>query len=402
MTATGGKSASPSRPDGQEILWHLQSRKNEFVRFLRELTLAESPSHIPESQNRPREAIAERLESVGFHVQRLSGQRHGGNLYARPKSRRRFAPAQVLIGHYDTVWPLGTLDTMPFAVDGNMVRGPGVYDMKGGITQIIFALETLSHFDVAPSVTPIIFANSDEEIGSRESTRYIRRLARRSCRAFVLEPSLGREGKLKTARKGVGRFTVRIKGQAAHAGLDPEKGASAILELSHVVQALFALNNPGQGVTVNVGTIEGGLRPNVVAPESSAVADVRVRTQEDAERVTRAIYGLEPSVPGTSLQVEGGIGRPALEPTPRNRELWSLAKELSREVDLDLEEGLAGGGSDGNTTSLYTATLDGLGPVGDGAHAPHEFLYLDETLQRTALLALLLLAPTKPIERKSL
>ena len=169
-----------------------------------------------------------------------------------------------------------------------------------------------------------------------------------------------------------------------------------------MVQALFALNNPGQGVTVNVGTIEGGLRPNVVAPESSAVADVRVRTQEDAERVTRAIYGLEPSVPGTSLQVEGGIGRPALEPTPRNRELWSLAKELSREVDLDLEEGLAGGGSDGNTTSLYTATLDGLGPVGDGAHAPHEFLYLDETLQRTALLALLLLAPTKPIERRSL
>ncbi|MBT8409161.1 MAG: M20/M25/M40 family metallo-hydrolase, partial [Alphaproteobacteria bacterium] len=167
----------------------------------------------------------------------------------------------------------------------------------------------------------------------------------------------------------------------------------AILELSHVVQALFALNDAERGVTVNVGMIEGGLRPNVVAPQSGAVVDVRVRTRDDAESVTKAIHGLKPVVPGTSLEIEGAIGRPALEPTPRNRALWRIAKELSSELDLDLQEGLAGGGSDGNTTSLYTATLDGLGPVGDGAHAPHEFLYLDETLQRTALLALLLLAP---------
>ena len=286
---------------------------------------------------------------------------------------------------------------MPFEVDGNEVRGPGVYDMKGGITQIIFALEALGHFGLRPAVTPMVFANSDEEIGSRSSTRYIRWLAQCADRAFVLEPSLGRDGRLKTARKGVGRFTVRIRGQAAHAGLDPEKGASAILELSHVVQALFALNDPDKGVTVNVGMIEGGLRPNVVAPESGAIIDVRVATQEDADRVTQAIHGLQPSVPGTRLEIEGAIGRPALEPTPRNRALWSIAKDLSSELGLDLQEGLAGGGSDGNTTSQYTATLDGLGPVGDGAHAAHEFLYLDETLQRTALLALLLLVP--PSER---
>lgn len=150
---------------------------------------------------------------------------------------------------------------------------------------------------------------------------------------------------------------------------------------------------PSAGVTVNVGNIEGGLRPNVVAPESTAVVDVRVRTQRDAERIEKEIHGLTPSIPGTELQIEGRIGRPALEPTPRNRELWHLAKDLSYELGMDLGEGLAGGGSDGNTTSQYTATLDGLGPVGDGAHATHEFLYVDETLERTALLTLLLLAP---------
>ena len=215
-------------------------------------------------------------------------------------------------------------------------------------------------------------------------------------RVFVLEPSLGPDGRLKTGRKGIGRFTVKVKGKAAHAGLDPEQGASAILELAHVVQTLFALNDAEKGVTVNVGTIEGGLRPNVIAPESTAVVDVRVRTQADAERIEQAIHALAPSVPGTALEIDGRIGRPALERTPRNQSLWHLAKDLSGELNMDLGEGFAGGGSDGNTTSQYTATLDGLGPVGDGAHAPHEFLYVDETLERTALLTLLLLAP--PLE----
>ena len=390
---TAAPFAATERPGGDELLAHLRERSAEFTAFLEELTLAESPSSIPESQDKPRATISNRLRKMGFRTFPLTGRQHGGSLFARPNDRVRGMPGQLLVGHFDTVWPLGTLQEMPFEVDGNIVRGPGVYDMKGGITQIIFALETLTHFGLSPSVMPMIFANSDEEIGSRESTRHIRRLAQCSDRAFVLEPSLGRDGKLKTSRKGVGRFTVRIKGQAAHAGLDPEKGASAILELSHVVQALFALNDPEKGVTVNVGMIEGGLRPNVVAPESGAIIDVRVRTKEDADRVTQKIHGLIPSTPGTELAIEGAIGRPALEPTPRNRALWAIARDLSTEIGLDLQEGLAGGGSDGNTTSLYTATLDGLGPVGDGAHAAHEFLYLDETLQRTALLALLLLVP---------
>jgi glutamate carboxypeptidase len=389
--------ASLERPSGREILGHLIGRKGDFVGFLKQLTLAESPSVVSSAQEPVQRIIAERLRNLGFHTLAIAGQHHGGNLYARPEHRMRGAPSQLLLGHYDTVWPIGTLREMPFEVEDNVVRGPGVYDMKGGITQIVFALEAIRHFGLDPAIVPVVFANSDEEIGSRESTRHIRRLAARMNRVFVLEPSLGPDGRLKTARKGVGRFTVKVKGRAAHAGLDPEKGASAILELAHVVQALFALNDAERGVTVNVGTIEGGLRPNVVAPESTAVIDVRVRTQADAERIEQAIHGLEPSVPGVELEIDGRIGRPALEPTPRNRQLWHLAKGLADELEMDLGEGLAGGGSDGNTTSQVTATLDGLGPVGDGAHASHEFLYLDETLERTALLALLLLAPA--IER---
>ena len=385
------------RPGGDQILEFLTGRRDEFVGFLEQLTLAESPSVVPETQDKVRSIIADRLDGLGFHTLKLSGQHNGGNLFARPCDRVPDRPAQLLLGHYDTVWPLGTLDDMPFSVDGNIVRGPGVYDMKGGITQIIFALEAISHFGLQPCVAPIVFANSDEEIGSRESTRHISRLARMMNRVFVLEPSLGPDGRLKTARKGVGRFTVKVKGKAAHAGLDPTRGASAILELSHVVQALFALNDHDAGTTVNVGNIEGGLRPNVIAPQSTAIVDVRVQTRADADRIEKVIHGLKASVPGTELEIDGRIGRPALEPTPRNRKLWHLAEELSGElVGLDLKEGLAGGGSDGNTTSLYTATLDGLGPVGDGAHAPHEFLYVEETLERTALLALLLLAP--PLE----
>jgi len=381
------------RPTSAEILDYVVGRRDAFVAFLEELTLAESPSVVPAVQDNMRRIIADRLTPLGFRTFPIAGKNHGGNLYARPENRLQGARLQLLLGHYDTVWPIGTLKDMPFAVEDNIVRGPGVYDMKGGITQIIFALEAIAHFGVTPEVTPVVFANSDEEIGSRESTRHISRLATRMNRVFVLEPSLGPDGRLKTARKGIGRFTVKVKGRAAHAGLDPEQGTSAILELSHVVQALFALNDAERGVTVNVGTIEGGLRPNVVAPESTAVVDVRVRTQTDAERIEQAIRGLTPSVPGAVLEIDGRIGRPALEPTARNRELWHLAKDLATELGMNLGEGLAGGGSDGNTTSQFTATLDGLGPVGDGAHASHEFLYLDETLARTALLTLLLLAP---------
>lgn len=273
------------------------------------------------------------------------------------------------------------------------MRGPGIYDMKAGLVEIIFALKALQALDLQPEIVPIIFINSDEEIGSRESTRYVRRLAQLVDRALVLEPSLGLTGKIKTARKGVGSFTIKVSGKAAHAGLDPGAGASAILELSHVIQKLFALNNPDKGISVNVGVIDGGTRANVVAPESSAVIDVRVENQADGLRIENAIQALQPVDANVNLKIEGGIGRPPMERTPANRKLWKVATNLASSLDINLEQGFAGGGSDGNTTSQYTATLDGLGAVGDGAHAAHEFIYTDQLPQRCALLTLLLLAP---------
>jgi len=376
-----------------QVMGYIESRRDFAVGLLRRMTESESPSTEPAAQVEIRELIAAELEKLGMRCRRLRGRSSGGMLFAIPAGRVRGRPGQLILGHYDTVWPLGTLETMPFKLEGERISGPGVYDMKGGIVQAILALESLARFESDPPVTPLVFVNSDEEIGSRDSRRIIESLARRVQRAFVLEPSLGSAGHLKTARKGIGRFTVTVKGKAAHAGLDPGGGASAILELSHVIQSLFALNDPDRGVTVNVGTIDGGLRPNVVAPASRAVADVRVATHADAERIERAILGLEAATPGTELSVEGAFGRPPLEPTPANQALWGRARELGVDLGMRLDEALAGGGSDGNTTSLYTATLDGLGPVGDGAHATHEHLNLGLTLQRAALLALLLMEP---------
>jgi glutamate carboxypeptidase len=384
---------NPERPPAaSDMLHYLQGQRERMIRLLEHMTRAESPSDEPGSQNRIRAIIAAELERLNFRVHRIPGRRSGGMLYGCRATRVRGIKAQLLLGHYDTVWPLGTLDNMPFEVSGDIIRGPGVYDMKGGIVQALLALQTLEHFRITPRVSPAIFLNSDEEIGSRESGRYISALAPHMDRVFVLEPSLGTEGLLKTARKGIGRFTVTVEGEAAHAGLDPGAGASAILELSHVIQALFALNDFDKGITVNVGTIDGGLRPNVVAPKSQAVVDVRVVTKTDADAIKASILSIEPATPGTSLTIEGDFGRPAMERTPANQQLWRLALRLGAELGLELEQGLAGGGSDGNTTSLYTSTLDGMGPVGDGAHARHEHLHIGKTLERAALLSMLLIA----------
>ena len=381
------------RPAAKDVLEHLLGKQEDLISLLRRMTEAESPSDVPGAQHEIREIIAIRLERLGYSVKRIPGTVSGGMLHARPANRRHDQPAQLVLGHYDTVWPLGTLDEMPFEHDQDVVRGPGVYDMKGGVAQAILAIGALKDFGFEPAVTPHIFLNSDEEIGSRESRRYIESLAPHMNRVLVLEPSLGPAGMLKTARKGIGRFTVTVQGEAAHAGLDPGAGASAILELSHVIQALFALNDLDRGITVNVGTIDGGLRPNVVAPKSTAVVDVRVESQADADQIEAEIRNLEPAIEGTSLLIDGGFGRPAMERTTANRGLWQLACRLADELGLELEQGLAGGGSDGNFTSQHTATLDGLGAVGDGAHARHEHLRLGPTLERAALLALLLMAP---------
>jgi glutamate carboxypeptidase len=368
-------------------------QKDALVELLQGLVEAESPSAHPESHDSIRRILSVALMDVGYAV-REPGIRGGArHIFARPATRPRDRGSQLLLGHFDTVWPIGTLDQRPFAVNGNTVRGPGVFDMKGGLAQIILALRAIRELGLEPPLTPVVLVNADEEIGSRTSSSYIRMLARRAERAFVLEPAMGANGDLKTERKGIGRFTVTVFGKAAHAGLDPEGGASAILELSHVIQALFALNDPDKGITVNVGTVDGGIQPNVIAPHGTAVVDVRVPTVESGKAIERAIHAIEPTTPGVRLHIEGRIGRPSMEATPRNIALWRKAKELGGELGLELRPARAGGGSDGNTTSQYTATIDGLGPVGDGAHAEHEHLFIDKTLERAALLTLLLLSP---------
>ena len=379
-----------------QVLEHVRSQQALLVELLRELTVAESPSKHPNIHDQVRTSLLAMFSDIDFHIHEAGmpdGPRH---LYARPIHRNRHTPLQLIVGHYDTVWPVGTLADRPFTVEENVIRGPGVFDMKGGIVQLLLALRTIRNLRLDVPVMPVVFINSDEEIGSRSSTRFIRMLARRSNRALVLEPAMGDEGIIKTERKGIGRFTVTVYGKAAHAGLDPEAGASAILELSHVIQKLFALNDPDAGITVNVGTIDGGIQPNVIAPHSTCVIDVRVPTVADGNAIHDAIHSLRPETEGVRLRIEGAIGRPSMEATPRNQALWAHAKQLGSELGLDLSSARAGGGSDGNTTSQFTATLDGLGPVGDGAHAAHEFLYIDKTLERAALLTLLLISPPLP------
>jgi glutamate carboxypeptidase len=265
--------------------------------------------------------------------------------------------------------------------------------MKAGLTQMVYALQTLNKLKLTPKLAPVVLVNSDEETGSLDSRSHIRRFACQSSRVYVLEPSLGPTGKLKTARKGVGEFTITIRGRAAHAGLEPETGASAILELSFVIQKLHDLHNPGRGITINVGIVRGGQRVNIVAPECRAQVDVRAKTRREAKRIEQLILGLRPVTQGVTLQIDGAMDRPPMEQTPRNRRLWEIAREMAARMNLTLEEGSSGGASDGNFTSETTATLDGLGAVGDGAHAPHEFIYVDKLLERTALLVHLLLAP---------
>lgn len=377
----------------KQLLEYLNDKRGDMLAFLGRLVLAESPSSVPESQAHVQSILLEALQALDYEVQIIQGKKTGGHLLARTQQFGPLAPEQLLLGHCDTVWPLGTLKQMPFETDGEIVRGPGVYDMKGGLTQMLFALQALRDLQLKPNIAPVIFINSDEEIGSLESDQHISKLAQQAKRAFVLEPALGLTGRLKTARKGVGHFEIMITGIAAHAGLDPDKGASAILELSHQIQQLYSLNDRERGISVNVGTVTGGLRSNVVAPSSSASIDVRVPNQNEANRMESAIYELRPITPGVSIEIRGKIGRPPLERTVSNRRLWNLALKIGREINIHLEEGIAGGASDGNITSQFTATLDGLGAVGDGAHAAHEFVFLEKMSERAALLAMLLLAP---------
>ena len=378
-----------------ELLAWLRAREGEMAQLLKALALAESPSLARSSLREALELLAAELRAVGYLPTRVRAFDGGGDhLYARPLERARRAPRQLVVGHVDTVWPLGTVAAMTPRIEDGRLYGPGVYDMKGGLVQLVFALRALDALGLEATVTPVLLVTSDEEVGSGDSVRWIRMLARGSVRAFVLEPPAGSKGQLKTRRKGVGRFRLTVHGRAAHAGSSPEEGISAILELARQVERLFALNDPDRGITVNVGTIDGGLRPNVVAPEATAMVDVRAPTREAAERVERKIRAPGPLPRGLDVALDGGFRRPPMVATPGNRKLSRRARILGARLGLDVgEAGLVGGASDANYTSELTPTLDGLGALGDGAHAADEHVVVRALPERAALLALLLLEP---------
>lgn len=374
------------------LLSYLTDHTDDMVALLSALVVAESPSAVPEAQAAPQALLTAALEGLGYHVEHTPGRKTGGYLLAEPPDVVT-RPRQLLLGHCDTVWPIGTLATMPLVIEDGHMRGPGVFDMKAGLVQGILALRALHELGLTPPLAPVFLINSDEEIGSFESQAVIEAEARRAARALILEPASGPRGQLKTARKGVGGFEIVVHGVAAHAGLEPEKGVSAILGMAQIVPALFALSDLSRGLTVNVGVIHGGLQSNVIAPECRAEVDVRITSTADAEQVEAAIRALAPSLPGTRVTITGGFDRPPLERTAANQALWRLAERLGAEFGWRLEQCAVGGGSDGNYTSIHTATLDGLGPVGDGAHATHEHIVVAELPRRSALLARLLMEP---------
>lgn len=376
-----------------KIVEFLTDHRGEATEFLKRLVRAESPSTDPQSQKAVFGMLSDAFVEIGLRATLISGRKTGGCLFGVPKIRNKGKSTQLLLGHCDTVWPTGMIAKMPLEIDNQIMRGPGVYDMKAGLMQIVFAVKALRYLRLNPVLTPVVFITSDEEIGGHESQRLIERLSKHVERSFVLEPSLEPSGKLKTARKGISNFQITIHGTAAHAGIAPHEGASVMPVLSDVIQKLYALNDWDKGITVNVGTVNGGIRSNVIAANCEVTVDVRVLTHQDAEFVEESILNIKPAAPGTRLEITRTRSRLPMEPTPRNQLLWDRARDLGRKIGLELEEGVSGGASDGNITSLFTATLDGLGAVGDGAHATHEYINIEKTMQRCALLALLLMEP---------
>jgi glutamate carboxypeptidase len=295
------------------------------------------------------------------------------------------------LGHIDTVWPVGTLKTMPFRREGGRLWGPGVFDMKGGLAFFIKAMRALRDLDMAVKRPVRMWLAPDEETGSDASRAMTEKHALAHSVVMVMEPALGAAGNLKTARKGVGVYTIKAHGIASHAGVDFAAGASAITEIARQIVRISSFCDLGKGLTLNPGTVSGGGRHNVVADLAMAEIDVRVRRVRDFTALDRRIQKLKSEDPRCSLTIEGGLNRPPMERTPAIASLFRLAKRIAaRDLGVALGESETGGGSDGNfTAGAGVPTLDGLGAVGEGAHAPHESLYEDRIDERIALAALL-------------
>ena len=369
----------------KDLISHLKQQLPENLRFLERMVSMESPSFDKPLVDKFVRFAGSRFQEIGGEVEYVATERFGDQMLARfsGKSSDRI----LLLGHTDTVWPAGEIEKRPFEIGDGRIFGPGVFDMKAGILLMWMAVGALSRMRGALERSVTVLLTSDEEVGSNSSRALTESEAARCRAVFVLEPSLP-GGVLKTARKGVGQFTLKAVGRAAHAGIDPLKGVNAIEEISRQILKLHRLTDVVQGTTVTVGVVQGGTRSNVVPAEAAAEIDVRITSMGEAERVTRAIGALAPELPGARLEVSGSINRPPMERTSDTVRLFEVARRIAAQIGIDLKEGSTGGASDGNLTSaLGIPTLDGLGAVGDGAHAVDEWVDVESLPARAALVA---------------
>lgn len=381
----------PSLP---EQLAFFHKRQPQILDTIQQLVEIESPSDVKAAVDRLGTVLASRFGELGGKVKVHRAEKFGNHLQIDFRGSARGHKPVLLLGHMDTVYMIGTISKMHHRVAKGRVFGPGVLDMKAGIALALHMMEALLKWHGGRMPRPVtVLLASDEEVGSISSRKITEKLARESSAVFVLEPAAGLNGAVKTARKGVGSYSLQVTGVAAHSGLDFAKGQSAVVELAHQVIAIAQLAQGLNGVTVNVGKISGGTRVNVVPAEASAQIDVRVSTATQSEEMRRRLLALRPINPHCKLTISGGINRPPMERTDSIAALYAKARAIVRELGMELDEASVGGGSDGNfTAALGIPTLDGLGAVGEGAHADHESVVIAELPRRAALLAGLILA----------
>jgi glutamate carboxypeptidase len=382
-----------TQADSQSAVAHLaycQQHQGEMLSLLKHMVEIESPSDDKAAVDRMGAFLGQVFERLGgkvtFYPQREAGN-HLKAEFAGGASGRTAGKPALLLGHFDTVWQMGTLAKMPFRIQDGRAFGPGVYDMKAGITIMIFALRALKAAGVAHRPVTILL-DTDEEVGSTTGRPVVEATAKECEAVLVLEPSQGPKGHLKTSRKGVGDITIRVRGRASHSGVDFEKGRSAIVELARQLLEIVKFTDVGRGITVNPGVIQGGTRSNVIAAEAWAEVDLRIARAADASLLEQKFAALKPFDPDCTIELTGGINRPPMERTEGTVRLFGIAREIATAMGMPLEESSTGGGSDGNFTSaLGVPTLDGLGAVGEGAHAANESVVVEDLFSRTALLA---------------
>lgn len=375
----------------RHFLRYATEKEADIVALIRDLVLCESPTDSPAAVNRFVDLLIEHTKDVAS-AKVIKSNTSGNHLRLEFKLPGHKKTGQILgLGHSDTVWPLGTLSAMPFRQAKGRVWGPGVLDMKAGLAFFIYAARALRDLDTPIAHKVVLLAVSDEETGSKTSRVHTEAEAKRSDCVLVLEPGTGLTGKLKTARKGVGNYTIHIEGRASHAGVDFSAGASAILEAARQIEKIAGFTDLQRGTTVNPGLISGGTRTNVVAAEARIGVDLRVAHLKDVTSLERKFHSLRPVDKRCKLRIEGGLNRPPMERTPAIASLFLKAKRIADQMGISIEESSTGGGSDGNfTAALGVPTLDGLGGVGEGAHAPNESILVSRIADRTALVAGLL------------